>query len=430
MSVVVIGLNHRSAPLDLLERMTIGDAALPKALHDLVSRERRVARPSCSPPATAPRSTSWPSGSTAPTRTSATSSPRWPSCRPRTSPTTSTSTTTPPAVAHLFAVAAGLDSAVLGESEILGQVRSAWERAREEGAAGPALNLLFRHALEVGKRARTETGIARHITSVSQAAVAMAAERLGGLAGRRVLVLGAGEMGEGMALGPGQGRRRAHASPTAPGTRAVALADRVGGRAVPPRRPRRRARRGRRAAHLHRRRHAAARARRPRAGHGRPRRPAAAHRRHRRAPRRRSRRRPTSPASRCSTWTTCAPSPTPARRAPPGRGRRRRRRIVDEELERYLGATSAREVAPLIVALRERAEEVRQAELERYRARLGELDAGQRDAVEALTRGIVGKLLHDPTVALKDAAGSARGERLAEALRDLFDLDDDDAARS
>ena len=101
-------------------------------------------------------------------------------------------------MAHLFAVACGLDSAVVGEAEILGQVRRAWERAQDEGTAGSSLNLLFRHALEVGKRARTETGIARHIASVSTAAVAMAAERLGSLDGRRILVLGAGEMGEGM----------------------------------------------------------------------------------------------------------------------------------------------------------------------------------------------------------------------------------------
>ena len=105
-----------------------------------------------------------------------------------------------PAVAHLFAVASGIDSVVVGESEILGQVREAWERAREEGAAGPTLNLLFRHALEVGKRARTDTAISRSTTSVSQAAVSMATERLGGLDGRRILVLGAGEMGEAMAL--------------------------------------------------------------------------------------------------------------------------------------------------------------------------------------------------------------------------------------
>ena len=81
----------------------------------------------------------------------------------------------------------------------------------------------------------------------------------------------------------------------------------------------------------------------------------------------------------------------------------------------------------MIVALRDRAEQVRQAEVERYRARLGELDPAQLDAVEALTHGIIGKLLHDPQLALKDAAGSPRGDRLVAALRDLFALDDDAA---
>ena len=137
-----------------------------------------------------------------------------------------------PAVAHLFAVASGLDSAVLGESEILGQVKIAWERARHEGAAGPALNLLFRHALEAGKRARTDTGIARNITSVSQAAVAHGAERLGGLDGRRVLVLGAGEMGEAMALGLAKAGVADLALANRTWERAVELADRIGGRAV------------------------------------------------------------------------------------------------------------------------------------------------------------------------------------------------------
>src|SRR5688572_11313322 len=136
-----------------------------------------------------------------------------------------------PAVAHLFGVAAGLDSAVLGESEILGQVKVAWDRARQEGAAGPALNLLFRHALEAGKRARTDTGIARNITSVSQAAVAMAAHRLGGLDGRRGLVLGTGEMGEAMALGLAKaGTALTIANRT--WDAAVDLAERVRGEAV------------------------------------------------------------------------------------------------------------------------------------------------------------------------------------------------------
>src|SRR5215204_3532056 len=90
-----------------------------------------------------------------------------------------------PAVAHLFEVAAGLDSAVLGESEILGQVKGAWELAKVEGGAKATLNLLFRHAIETGKRARTETAIGRSTASVSHAAVEMAEEHLGSLAGLR-----------------------------------------------------------------------------------------------------------------------------------------------------------------------------------------------------------------------------------------------------
>jgi glutamyl-tRNA reductase len=98
--------------------------------------------------------------------------------------------------------------------------------------------------------------------------------------------------------------------------------------------------------------------------------------------------------------------------------------LLDEELERYVGATSAREVAPMIVALRARAEAVRTAELERHRGRLAGLDDAQLDAVDALTRGIIGKLLHEPSVALKDAAGTPRGDRLIATLRDLFGFDD------
>jgi glutamyl-tRNA reductase len=97
--------------------------------------------------------------------------------------------------------------------------------------------------------------------------------------------------------------------------------------------------------------------------------------------------------------------------------------ILDDELERYLGATSARAVAPMIVALRERAESMRTAELDRFRARYDDLDTRQLDLVEAVTRGVVAKLLHQPTVVLKDAAGSARGDRLVAALRELFEIE-------
>ena len=78
--------------------------------------------------------------------------------------------------------------------------------------------------------------------------------------------------------------------------------------------------------------------------------------------------------------------------------------------------------APVITALREQAECIRCAEFERSSGRLAGLTDAQRDAVEAMTRGLVAKLLHEPTVRLRDAAGSARGDRLADSVRDLFDL--------
>jgi len=281
--------------------------------------------------------------------------------------------------------------------------------------------MLFRHAVEVGKRARTETGIARNVTSVSQAAVAMATERLGHLDGRDILVLGAGDMGEGMVTAlsvGGKGGNVLVANRT--WTKAEELATRVGGRAV----------------HLD--------------------------------------DLPTALSSidllLTSTGATSIMlelgdlAPVMAERADrpllivdiavprdvdpavadiggvtlldmddlrafAEAGVRERRRevsavneILSEELDRFLTISTAREVAPLVTSVRDRAEDVRQAELERYRARLEGLDTRQQEAVEALTRGILAKLLHDPTVRLKDAAGTPRGERLAESLRELFDL--------
>jgi glutamyl-tRNA reductase len=320
-----------------------------------------------------------------------------------------------------MSVTAGLDSAVLGESEIQGQVKQAWVRARDESAAGPALNLLLRHALEAGKRARTETGIARNIASVSQAAVAMASDRLGGVAGKTVLVLGAGEMGEGMAValaGAGVGEVLV-ANRTA--ARADELAARVGGRAVPLLDvPDRVAdvdllltSTGSRVPMIEKADVVPVMA-------GRPGRPllvvdiAVP--------------RDVDAAVAEVDGVTLLDMDDVRRFAAAGVAERRREvaaveAILNDELERYLGATSARAVAPMIVALRERAETVRTAELDRFRARYDDLDPRQLDMVEAVTRGVVAKLLHQPTVVLKDAAGSARGDRLVAALRELFEIE-------
>jgi glutamyl-tRNA reductase len=96
--------------------------------------------------------------------------------------------------------------------------------------------------------------------------------------------------------------------------------------------------------------------------------------------------------------------------------------IVAEEVERYGLDATARQAAPLIAAMHAAAEEVRASEVERYAKRLADLSPEQADAVEALTRGITAKLLHEPSVRLKESAGTPQGERLADALRDLFNL--------
>ena len=428
MSVVVVGLNHRSVPLPVLERMTVSDARLPKALANLCSRDNlseAVVLSTCM-------------------RTEVyVEAERFHAALGEVRTFLAELDFTPPdvfadhlysfygeaAVAHLFRVAAGLDSAVLGESEVLRQVRSAWERAAAEGAAGPILGTLFRHAVEVGKRARSETGISRGTTSLSQAAVQMAAARLGTLQGRHILVLGAGDMGEGMAVAlagrPAGGQLGRPASvdvmvANRTWASAVALAGRVGGRAVP-------------LEEL------------PRAleeadvvltSTGAPWvlleaddfAPVMAARGGRpllvvdiAVPR------DVDPAVGEFEGVTLldmedlrafAEAGTAGRRQEAGRVQA----IVDAEVQRYLATSTARELTPLVVALRSRAEAVRASEVERFHSRLASLDPREREAVEALTRGIVAKLLHEPTVRLKDAAGSARGDRLAEAMRALFDL--------
>jgi glutamyl-tRNA reductase len=96
--------------------------------------------------------------------------------------------------------------------------------------------------------------------------------------------------------------------------------------------------------------------------------------------------------------------------------------IVSEELERYRVASRARDAAPIVSALRSRVEAARRSELDRQRSKRSELTDEQWEQVDSVTASMVAKLLHQPTVTLKEAAGTPRGERLVEALRALFDL--------
>lgn len=421
MSVVVIGLNHRTMPLDLFERMTVDGTRLPKALHDLSSRPHLgevVVLSTCNRTEVYALAEKF-HGAYSDVRNFL----------------AELAFVGPDefadhlyvhydndAVRHLFSVSSGLDSAVLGEAEVLGQVRNAWERAGDEATAGPVLNLLFRHALETGKRVRTDTAIARGTASVSHAAVEMASARLGHLAGRKVLIMGAGEMAEGMATSlQAAGVTDVYVA-NRTWSKARDLAKRVGGTAL-------------RLSDL------------PLAllevdlmltSTG-----------------------ATVPVVEADDFATvqaerggrpllivdiAVPRDVdPAVGELPGvtlldindlrafaqKGVDRRagelsavEAIVDEEIDRYRTAASARSAAPVVGAMRQWADEVRSAELARFDARLAGLDPRQRDAVEALAKGLVNKLLHRPTVALKEHAGSPTGDRLADAARQLYDLDD------
>ena len=419
MSLVAIGVNNRTMPLDLFERVTVGPDRLAKALADVGARDNvseAVVLSTCN-------------------RTEVyVNAERFHGAYQDVRDFLAESAYIAPedfsdhlyvhydneAMRHLCNVTCGLDSAVLGENEIQRQVKDAWATARVEGSAGPFLNDVFRHALEVGKLVRTNTAISRSITSVSQAAVVMADEHLGGLAGGRVLVLGAGDMGQGMAATLAGTDLETITFVNRSLDRAQRLADQVGGKALPL----------------------------------------------------------TSLAQALdgadvlftSTGATslmvdqaelaevmdrrsgqpllivdiAVPrdvDPAAADlagvtlldmndlRAFADEGRRGReaelskvRRLISAEVDRYLDQQSARKVAPLVASFRANAEAIRESELDRFGKRLAHLTDEDRATVEALTRGLLGKLLHEPTVRLNEASGSTRGDRLADSLRDLFDL--------
>jgi glutamyl-tRNA reductase len=136
------------------------------------------------------------------------------------------------AARHLFSVTAGLDSMILGEAEIQGQVKRAYELALVEGATGPILNRLFRAALAAGKRARTETGISERGLSIPSVSVELAQHTLGDLAERRVLLVGAGETAELTARALSARGVRAVFVANRHYNRAIGLAQRFRGRAV------------------------------------------------------------------------------------------------------------------------------------------------------------------------------------------------------
>jgi glutamyl-tRNA reductase len=419
-SFVVVGLNHRTVPLPVLERATVLPALVPKALRDLAGREylAEVALLStCNRTEVYALCTKFHPGVADASEFLAEQA----GMQVNDLAEHIYSYHDEAAIAHLFGVAAGVDSVILGEGQILGQVRDALKIAEEEGTAHQSLARIFRHAIEVGKRSRAETGIGRGATSLSSAAVALATERLGTLVERRVLVLGAGEMGEGMARSLA-GSGVAEVVVAGRGTeRSAELATRVGGRAIPIEQlPRALV-----AADLVLTSTGATEV-------------VIAQDDVEVAMQRRFGRplmivdiavpRDVDPGVAEVPGVTLLDMDDLKAFAESSMDRRRRevsrvRRIISAELERLRTERTAREVAPLVSALRSRGEDIRLAELERFRSKLESVDGKTAEAIEALTRGIVAKLLHEPTVRVKEAAGSGRGELYADALSALFDLE-------
>jgi glutamyl-tRNA reductase len=323
------------------------------------------------------------------------------------------------AVRHLYRVSAGLDSMILGESQIQGQVREAWEASRAQ--AGPVLHRLFQSALHVGSRVRTETALGMGTASAASAGVAVAGKIFGDLAGRSALILGAGDMAELAATCLSNEGVNITLVANRTQERARAIAERLGGRAVSleeawP--------------------HFA-----------------------------------TTDIALCSTaaphavvtWERVGPLIAERRGRPlcildlavprdvhPAVGQienvflydvddlqtvaaqataRRRdeipaaERIVEEETDLFWAWYGGLGVVPTIKEFRARMDALRVAEVEHALKQLDHLSPEDRARVEQLSQALLNKFLHQPTVALKQAAEQGHGYGLLEALRRLFGME-------
>lgn len=323
------------------------------------------------------------------------------------------------AALHLFRVAAGLDSLVPGEGEILGQVRV----AHQLGTTGTVLDRAFRQALHTGRKARAQTAIGESPASVSAAAAALAEQVFGDLEGRSILLVGAGKIGEQAARNLLSRRARIAFVANRTLDRAEELARRLRAEALP----------------LERIEEELPRADVVVASTSAPGYVLDAAAVERALRKRRCRQlllidlavpRDLDPAIHdldgCYLYDV---DDLEAIVAETLSGRRREAEraeaIVAAEAEKFRQWHAALDVVPAIASLRARAEEIREAELRKAEALLGRLDDGERRAVESITAQIVNKLLHLPTVRMKQAAAAADGVLYAEAVRHLFGLEDE-----
>lgn len=424
MSIVVVGLNHKTAPVDLLERLSISEERLGKALHQLTTYEHVLEGAILS---TCNRIEAYAVVSKFHGGAQDLRNFFAEFCHVAPEDFTDDLYTyhDEGALRHLFRVAAGIDSMVVGESEILGQVRRAYQRAADEGLIHRVLGAAFRQALRVGKRARTETSIGHNPVSVSSAAVELARRAWadGTLEGRKVTIVGAGKMG-----------RLAARALAASGAGDVTVVNRT-------------EERGRDLAETF----------------GATSRPFEELEDVLRD----------SEIVICSTTSPQTVIDAPlVERARQGReseplfvvdiavprdvdpavgdlpgvvlrdiddlrgvvegnlGARlgevgRVEELIADELDRFSKWQRSTEIAPTAAALVSKADAIRAAELERIAPHLETMTPAQRDAVDHLTRRMVAKLLHAPLNSARDLAGSKQGQLYLNALRELFELSDE-----
>ena len=328
---------------------------------------------------------------------------------------------------HLFRVASSLDSLVVGEPQIVGQVKGAYEEARSAGGTGPTLNRAFHQAFHTAKRVRTETGIAENAVSISYAAVELAKKVFGNLRGKSVAVIGAGKMG-GLALKhlEASGCAEFHVINRSRDN-AVEAAARVGG-----------------------------------AGHGLDALPellghvdivisstgsqhfivkyeqakqAVAARKYRplflidiAVPR--------DVDPRCETLQNVylftvddLEKVVVANRKTRRAEATRAESIVRDEVRVLMEWMQQTEVVPTIVSLRQKLTSLKEAELERMLRDNPDLPPEARAAAERMAHSLINKVLHEPTVSLREASNTGSHNALVVAARSLFALGDDDASR-
>jgi len=407
MNLIVVGVSHRTAPVPVLERLAAAPPDVPELLAELAAQQyvgEALVLSTCNRVEVYAGVSAFHGGlsdivAVLAARAGATSSELAPYAYVHYDGE---------AVRHAFRVATGLDSMVVGEAQILGQLRDAYAIASEHDATGRLLHELMQQALRVGKRAHAETGIDRAGQTIVTAALELAGDGGAGVAGRSALVIGAGAMGS-LALAT---LRRAGASPlyvtSRSADRAARLAELHGAQPVP-------------------------------------------------AP----------DLSTVDIVVSATASPgyvlgpsdvtgpvtlvdlaiprdvDPAVAALPGvrlidiellgaalsgdgeltADRAAVEEIVAAEVNAFLGWLRSTEVAPTVAALRARADEVVGAELRRLNSRRPDLDDEQRAEVALTVHRVVQRLLHQPTVRVRELAAGAGGDRYAALLRELFDLD-------